>query len=130
MNNNILLEEEHNLQLGDQSLEIKIDTTDKLGFIVDSMPHLVRHAHKCVQNSSSDDYSCERELAIYNWMVRLEQLLRKEYDNQGVNLDFAEMDAEYERENTQKIKDTKEIAEKLKDGNPYWKELKEKVIKK
>ena len=125
MNNNILLEEEHNLQLGDQSLEIKIDTTDKLGFIVDSMPHLVRHAHKCVQNSSSDDYSCERELAIYNWMVRLEQLLRKEYDNQGVNLDFAEMDAEYERENTQKIKDTKEIAEKLKDGNPYWKELKE-----
>lgn len=130
MNNNISLEEEHNLQLGDQSLEIKIDTTDKLGFIVDSMPHLVRHAHKCVQNSSSDDYSCERELAIYNWMVRLEQLLRKEYDNQGVNLDFAEMDAEYERENTQKIKDTKEIAEKLKDGNPYWKELKEKVIKK
>ena len=130
MNDNISLEEEHNLQLGDQSLEIKIDTTDKLGFIVDSMPHLVRHAHKCVQNSSSDDYSCERELAIYNWMVRLEQLLRKEYDNQGVNLDFAEMDAEYERENTQKIKDTKEIAEKLKDGNPYWKELKEKVIKK
>ena len=130
MNDNISLQEEHNLQLGDQSLEIKIDTTDKLGFIVDSMPHLVRHAHKCVQNSSSDDYSCERELAIYNWMVRLEQLLRKEYDNQGVNLDFAEMDAEYERENTQKIKDTKEIAEKLKDGNPYWKELKEKVIKK
>ena len=130
MNNNISLEEEHNLQLGDQSLEIKIDTTDKLGFIVDSMPHLVRHAHKCVQNSSSDDYSCERELAIYNWMVRLEQLLRKEYDNQGVNLDFAEMDAEYERENTQKIKDAKEIVEKLKDGDPYWKELKEKVIKK
>ena len=130
MNNNISLEEEHNLQLGDQSLEIKIDTTDKLGFIVDSMPHLVRHAHKCVQNSSSDDYSCERELAIYNWMVRLEQLLRKEYDNQGVNLDFAEMDAEYERENIQKIKDTKEIVEKLKDGDPYWKELKEKVIKK
>ena len=130
MNNNILLEEEHNLQLGDQSLEIKIDTTDKLGFIVDSLPHLIRHAHKCVQNISPDDYSCERELAIYNWMVRLEQLLRKEYDNQGVNLDFAEMDAEYERENTQKIKDTKEIAEKLKDGNPYWKELKEKVIKK
>ena len=130
MNNNISLEEEHNLQLGDQSLEIKIDTTDKLGFIVDSMPHLVRHAHKCVQNSPSGDYSCERELAIYNWMVRLEQLLRKEYDNQGVNLDFAEMDAEYERENTQKIKDTKEIAEKLKDGDPYWKELKEKVIKK
>ena len=130
MNNNILLEEEHNLQLGDQSLEIKIDTTDKLGFIVDSMPHLVRHAHKCVQNSSSDDYSCERELAIYNWMVRLEQLLRKEYDNQGVILGVAEMDAEYERENTQKITDTKERAEKLKDGNPYWKELKEKVIKK
>ena len=130
MNNNISLEEEHNLQLGDQSLEIKIDTTDKLGFIVDSMPHLVRHAHKCVQNSSSDDYSCERELAIYNWMVRLEQLLRKEYDNQGVNLGVAEMDAEYERENIQKIKDTKEIVEKLKDGDPYWKELKEKVIKK
>ena len=62
MNNNISLEEEHNLQLGDQSLEIKIDTTDKLGFIVDSMPHLVRHAHKCVQNSPSGDYSCEREL--------------------------------------------------------------------
>ena len=130
MNNNISLEEEHNLQLGDQSLEIKIDTTDKLGFIVDSMPHLVRHAHKCVKNSSSDDYSCERELAIYNWMVRLEQLLRKEYDNQGVNLGVAEMDAEYERENIQKIKDTKEIVEKLKDGDPYWKELKEKVIKK
>ena len=130
MNNNISLEEEHNLQLGDQSLEIKIDTTDKLGFIVDSMPHLIRHAHKCVQNSSPDDYSCERELAIYNWMVRLEQLLRKEYDNQGVNLGVAEMDAEYERENIQKIKDTKEIVEKLKDGDPYWKELKEKVIKK
>ena len=130
MNNNISLEEEHNLQLGDQSLEIKIDTTDKLGFIVDSMPHLIRHAHKCVQNSSPDDYSCERELAIYNWMVRLEQLLRKEYDNQGVNLGVAEMDAEYERENTQKIKDAKEIVEKLKDGDPYWKELKEKVIKK
>ena len=40
------------------------------------------------------------------------------------------MDAEYERENIQKIKDTKEIVEKLKDGDPYWKELKEKVIKK
>jgi hypothetical protein len=130
MNDNISLEEEHNLQLGDQSLEIKIDTTDKLGFIVDSMPHLIRHAHKCVQNSSPDDYSCERELVIYNWMVRLEQLLRKEYDNQGVNLDCAEMDEEYERENTQKIKDAKEIVEKLKDGDPYWKELKEKVIKK
>jgi len=130
MNDNISLEEKHNLQLGDQSLEIKIDTTDKLGFIVDSMPHLVRHAHKCVQNSSPDDYSCERELAIYNWMVRLEQLLRKEYDNQGVNLDCAEMDEENERENTQKIKDAKEIVEKLKDGDPYWKELKEKVIKK
>ena len=63
-------------------------------------------------------------------MVRLEQLLRKEYDNQGVNLGVAEMDAEYERENIQKIKDTKEIVEKLKDGDPYWKELKEKVIKK
>ena len=120
MNNNISLEEKHNLQLGDQSLEIKIDTTDKLGFIVDSMPHLVRHAHKCVQNSSPDDYSCERELAIYSWMVRLEQLLRKEYENQVSNLHWADIDAHCEEQDTQK----------LKDGDPYWKELKEKVIKK
>lgn len=130
MNDIISLEQEHNLQLGDQSLEIKIDTTDKLGFIVDSMPHLVRHAHKCVQNSSPDDYSCERELAIYSWMVRLEQLLRKEYENQVSNLHWADIDAHCEEQDTQKLKDAKEIVEKLKDGDPYWKELKEKVIKK
>ena len=72
INDNISLDEKHNLKLGKESIVIKIDTTDKLGFMLDSMPHLVRHAHKCVQNNSAvmrepiDDYSCERELEIYN----------------------------------------------------------------
>jgi len=103
MNDNISLEENHNLKLGDESVNIKIDTTDKLGFIVDSMPHLVRHAHKCVLNSNPDDYSCERELAVYNWMVRLEQFLRKQYSNCEETLHLVDIDA-CEAQDRQKIK--------------------------
>ena len=136
MNDNISLDEKNNLKLGKESIVIKIDTTDKLGFMVDSMPHLVRHAHKCVQNNSAatrqpmDDYSCERELEIYNWMVRMQQSLQQQYDSWIGNLHLADIDAYCEEQDIQKVKDAKKVAEALKKGDPYWKEIKEKAATK
>ena len=77
-----MIDDEKNLNLGDESIDIKIDTIDKLSFMIDSIPHLIRYAHKCVQSdygNDEDGYSRERELDLYNWMVRLEASLKNKY---------------------------------------------------
>jgi len=66
----------------DKPINIELDSTDKLDFILEAMPHLTNYAHKLVKEAGPAPITnLDRELELYNWIVLLDNKLQKYFHN-------------------------------------------------